>query len=253
MTDFALLKELYASRSKHSNYQVLPEKLAKHLDDEDFSVISRCERERFGFILEHVKIQGASILDIGGNSGYFTFECMAHHASNVHYFEGNGEHAAFTKLASKVLGYEDKIITTNEYYDFGAVENNNYDVILLLNVVHHLGDDYGDKELSMENAKKQMMKQLNSLSKKTSVLVFQMGFCWKGNTDYCLFKDGTKSEMIDFVTDSVSAYWNIEHIGIPEKENGCVAYHAVDNNNIIRCDVLGEFLNRPIFILRSIC
>jgi hypothetical protein len=54
---------------------------------------------------------------------------------------------------------------------------------VLFNVIHHLGDDFGDKSLSMEKQKDEggivifIIKRISSL---------QMGFCWKGDRN-CAF------------------------------------------------------------------
>ena len=127
-----------------------------------------------------------------------------------------------------------------------------YDLVLLLNVLHHVGDDYGDKELLMGKAKENIIKQLNSLAKIAGTLVFQMGFNWKGNIQQCLFENGTKEEMISFIKEGTKDYWRILKIGIAELKNGTIEYCDLSKENICRWDHLGEFLNRPIFIMESL-
>jgi hypothetical protein len=57
---------------------------------------------------------------------------------------------------------------------------NGTDIVLLFNVIHHLGDDFGDKSLLWKKAKEKM--KLVSIAFHTNeVLVLQMGFCWKGD------------------------------------------------------------------------
>ena len=100
-------------------------------------------------------------------------------------------------------------------------------------------------------AKAQMIAQLNRLSRQVSTLVFQLGFNWKGNRHACLFEHGTKAELIDFVTRGTAADWQVDAIGIAERHDGAVRYAPLSARNIVRDDALGEFLNRPIFVLRS--
>jgi hypothetical protein len=58
--------------------------------------------------------------------------------------------------------------------------------------------------------------------------------------------------MIDFVTGRARrADWTIDAIGIAQRSDGVVQYRPLDGRNIERDDALGEFLNRPLFILRS--
>jgi hypothetical protein len=115
-------------------------------------------------------------------------------------------------------------------------------------VLHHVGDDFGDSALDMATAKQQILDKLNWLSGFADTLVFQLGFCWKGNRKLLLFENGTKEEMIDFIEKGVKSTWNVQALGIAEKTEG-ITYCKLTHENINRDDSLGEFLNRPLFIL----
>ena len=246
------LKTLYAQDSKHSNYQVLSKRLSS-LIGSNIEVKSRHEKERLNFILENLEVKDKTIIDIGGNTGYFTFELIENGAKHVDYIEGNKAHSDFVKLASEVLGISGKIHVLNKYLNFeNELNGKHYDIALLLNVLHHLGDDYGNKELTIDIAKKNIITQINHFADKTSILVFQLGFNWKGNRNHCLFENGTKTELIDFVFEGTNEYWDILKIGIAEKcDNDEIQYNPPNEDNIHRNDTLGEFLNRPIFIFKS--
>ncbi len=246
------LKRLYAKGSKHSNYQILPKRLTEFLPPHTTEVKSRFEEERLNYFLKHIEVEAKTVLDVGGNTGYFSFELLEKEISHVHYYEGNKEHAEFVSLAGEVLEVSDKMTITNDYLNFNKEISSKYDIILLLNVLHHIGDDYGDSQLSIEEAKLNMMTQLLSLQNNTDYIVFQLGFNWKGNKDLGLFTNGTKKELIDFISEGIKGVYNIESIGIAEKENGQVVYKELNNENIKRIDSMGEFLNRPLFILRPI-
>ncbi len=250
-TNKARLIELYARSSKHSNYQVLPGKLTELLDIDDIKIKTRYETERLDYILQNIEITNKNILDIGGNTGYFSIEMLNNGAKTVHYFEGNSTHAEFVELASKLLMLDNRLQITNEYFLFKGPFDEKYDITLLLNVLHHIGDDYGDQSISIENAKNQILRQLNSLASMTKIMVFQLGFNWKGNRYLGLFQNGTKQELIDFVVRGTQQYWEISKIGVPELINNRIKYVDLNNTNIQRQDNLGEFLNRPIFIMRS--
>jgi SAM-dependent methyltransferase len=246
------LKTLFGQASKHSNYQILPQCLKTFLDDKDIEVKSRYEKERLDYILSQISPAGKSILDIGGNTGYFTFEMLDRAAKRVDYYEGNKAHAEFVKVAADLLNFSEKINIFNEYYPFSGKSALHYDIVILLNVLHHVGDDYGDKTLSIEKAKEQIIESINYFKDKTEYLVFQLGFCWKGNRSTLLFENGTKEEMIDFIKAGTRKDWIIEEIAVPEKIAGEILYLPVDDGNIKRNDILGEFLNRPLFIMRSL-
>jgi SAM-dependent methyltransferase len=246
------LKELYSRRSKHSNYQTLPKRLAEIIGD-DIEIKTRYETERLAYILENIDVKNKSMLDIGGNTGYFTFEMLERGARSVHYYEGDKTHAEFVKIASKHLDMKDKLKITDEYFSFINTDyKDKYDIILLLNVLHHIGDDYGDKTTSIEKAKKTIIEQLNSLAELGETIVFQLGFNWKGNREICLFEGGTKTELIDFIKDGTERHWEICKIGIAESQEGGIKYCDANLENMRRLDSLGEFLNRPIIIMRSL-
>jgi SAM-dependent methyltransferase len=246
------LKELYSEMSKHSSYQILSKRLSEIINHKEIKVKTRYEKERLKYILQNIDIQNKAILDIGGNTGYFTFEMVDHGVKKVHFYEGNKTHSEFVRLASKVLDVEKKLKITNEYYKFDdKYINNKYDIILLLNVLHHIGDDYGDKKIPIEKAKEIIIKQLNTLVGTTEIIVFQLGFNWKGKKELGLFEKGTKEELIKFLKDGIRDKWEIIEIGIAEQIEGSIQYNNLNKENINRFDHLGEFLNRPIFIMKA--
>ncbi|HVX00676.1 MAG TPA: hypothetical protein VHA52_09630, partial [Candidatus Babeliaceae bacterium] len=206
--ELARLQELYSESSKHSNYQILPESVANLLVNYSITVKSRFERERLSCILSHIDPKGKCVLDIGGNTGFFSVEILDKGAKRVAYFEGNKSHADFVSLATSILGYSKKIKIYNRYYSF-TEDKFTYDIALLLNVLHHVGDDYGNTDSSIEDAKRLILSQLNFMAYRAKVIVFQLGFCWKGNQDLLLFKNGTKSEMIDFIVEGSKDYWTV--------------------------------------------
>jgi SAM-dependent methyltransferase len=244
------LVKKYSQASKHSNYQILPEKLKKILGDK-VDTKSRYEAERLKFILSKINFQNKTVLDIGGNTGYFTFELVEAGAKKVHCYEGNKEHADFVELAAKALDLRDKVDVTAGYYTFDDSNKASYDVILLFNVLHHVGDDYGNRDIDSKQAKPTILAQLNSLAKYTDELVFQLGFNWQGDVNKPLFENGTKQELIEYVRDGVQGSWDIVSIGIAEKQSDKIIYQELNDKNIERDDSMGEFLNRPIFILKS--
>lgn len=248
--------ELYNKTSKHSNYQVLAPELQEIIKPESILVKTRQERERLDYIRKHVNLGEKTLIDVGGNTGYFTFEAIRLGASSVKYFEGNAEHAEFVKKAALALGYEQRLEVFNEYLNFGTNEQNdgaiNADVMLLLNVLHHIGDDFGDQEIAKSDAMKEIGEALHALSHSVKTLVFQLGFNWKGNRNLPLFANGTKKELIEFVRKATDGVWSIDHIGIATRHESSLRYEELNNQNIERDDSLGEFLNRPIFIMSSL-
>ncbi|WP_304544134.1 class I SAM-dependent methyltransferase [Sulfurimonas microaerophilic] len=243
------LKQMYTSRSKHSNYQVLASELEPFLNSNEVKINSRNEKIRLDYILSNVKIKDKNVLDIGGNTGYFSFELLANEAKNVTYYEGNKEHAEFVKLASKILNRDAQILIHNEYYDFK--QDDKYDIVLLLNVLHHIGDDFGDDSLSKQKALAQIIEYLNNVLLQADTVVFQLGFNWKGNILLPLFESGTKKELIEFIISNLNEKFQVVKIGVAQKIGNIIKFEDVNERNIERDDSLGEFLNRPIFIIKK--
>jgi len=236
---------------KHRGYHILPERLNSKIDSEELkNKYVFYEKERIVYMKSKIDFKNKTVLDIGCNMGYFLFEILDVHAKKVTGYEGKILCGEFLNRAIKLMNEKNRFEFYNTYFNFNKV-NEKYDVVLLLNVLHHLGDDYGDKTLSIEKARHHIIEQLNSLSKNTSIMIYQMGFNWQGNIKKCLFEKGTKAEMIDYIKTGTQNYWDIIAIGIAERYNSGIIYKDLTEKNIVRDDSLGEFLNRPIFILKS--
>ena len=248
------LSRLYEVGSKHSSYQTLPEAIREHLSTA-IDVKGKNELERMLYIKDKVRLKNKLVLDIGGNTGYFTFEALIAGVSFVNYFEGNHEHAQFVMLSSRILNKAHQINIQNQYFDFENLDKNGVpkvDVCFCLNVLHHIGDDFGNENISSKEAKAKIVKYVNKLSTICDLLVLQIGFNWKGDSQKPLFEYGTKAEMITFLENECSKNFQMLYTGIPEKTNRGIKYKDLNSINIKRDDSLGEFLNRPLFILKSL-
>ncbi len=246
-----ILMELYKKTSKHSQYQKIPEILADHVDINAVSIHSRYEDERFAYVSSKMEFEERTILDIGGNTGYFALRCAEDGAHCVDYYDANMDHAEFVKRAAALTGYDERIKIHPQCYDFIAPNKNRYDICLLMNVLHHIGDDFDDRILEVSSARECIIDCLVSMSRIADIMVFQMGFNLQGDIRKPLFTNGTKQEMIDYVKDNCSECWDILFIGIAEKRKQVVRYYDLNDGNAVRDDSLGEFLNRPLFILKS--
>lgn len=245
------LLDLYQRTSKHSNYQLLAPALEPLIDTRAIDVRSRHERERLAYILARLPVEGLQMADIGGNTGFFSFELLAHGARRVDYYEGNAAHHDFVQAAAQRLALGDDLRTHPRYVNFDPGELAPQDCTLLLNVLHHLGDDFGMPGMAMDLAKLRMLGCLATLSRSSRLVVLQIGFNWKGDRHQPLFESGTKAEMIHFIERGTGHDWEIMAIGVAERSGGHVVFRDLSARNLPRDDSLGEFLNRPIFILRS--
>lgn len=246
------LLELYKINSKHSNYQELTKSLSELLGVSSLEVRGRQESERLKAIAKHVEFDGKTVLDIGGNTGFFSFSALEYGARLVTYFEGNEAHANFVQLAASILGVEDRLRVNSEYFNFlNANLSSKSDICMCLNVVHHFGDDFGDRDQSRDMAREGMVTNINAMANFAKTLIFQMGYNWKGDVTEPLFRGGLKREMIDFVTTGTTDHWTIDAILVAEPDAQGYVYKLANSTNLDRFDQLGEFLNRPLFIMRS--
>lgn len=248
-TPATALNQLLASRSKHSTYQELHPCLLDLLGTQQ-SPAGKLESARWGYMAAHCDFQGKTIIDIGANTGFFCMAAISAGATRVSAIEGNKEHAEFMLHAAHLLGWQDRFQVWHEYYDFGANEHSKADVALCLNVLHHLGDDFGSSSLSLEQARQGIGEGLRLLAGHARNCWFQLGFNWKGDRHKPLFSRGLKVELIDFVTDACASAWSIEKVAIYNPATS--TYEDASDKLLVRFDDIGEFLNRPLFLLRSL-
>lgn len=252
--NLAKLKHLFSETArtrKHSAYQLLADPVAELLGDVDVKIRHKNEVERLTYIKAKVGFLNCNVLDIGCNTGFFLFESLRAGATRAMGYEGSVEHAVFVQEAASLLNMENVLEVRPQYFDFESMPGR-FDVALLLNVLHHVGDDYGDPSIGIDQARASILRQLNRMSRISGRLVFQLGFNWRGDPDRCLFLHGTKAEMIDFIREGTSGYWNIDAIGVAVRQGDEISYRDVNEQSIQRDDSLGEFLNRPIFIMSSL-
>lgn len=243
------LKDLYLQRSKHGNYQLVHPLVAKLLGDTSDLPAGKLEVERQTYFDRALPLLGARVLDIGANTGYFSFGALDSGAQHVTCYEGNQEHAAFVAHCAEQTGLADRLRMNASYFDFLAPVTETFDVTYCLNVLHHLGDDFGDQSLSVDAAREQMIKSLNCMAGLTRVLMLQLGFNWKGDVRCPLFEGGEKAALIDFVAQGVGDSWVIEEVTVPNPVSR--VYEPISEDNLPRNNQIGEFMNRPLFKMRS--
>lgn len=245
----AMLNQLLVKESKHYAYQMVHPSLQHIFGQELPAIRGRYESERFDVMSKISQFSGARVLDIGANTGFFSFAALANGASEVISYEGNTDHAKFIKLAAGAIRLESRLLVRPVYYDFHHILNSSFDIGFCLNVLHHLGDDFGDPCLSLYQARHSMIESINGLAHSVKMLWLQIGFNWKGKVELPMFINGTKSELIEFVRIGTAKYWTIEEILVFDPRRGI--FNPLSLDNCGRYDELGEFLNRPLFLMSS--
>lgn len=248
--EISKLEKLVKSKSKHSDYQLLHPSLLSLISNDSYSPIGKNEYARFEYIKNLTSLNEKNVLDIGANTGFFSLASIDAGAKKVVSQEGNREHADFLSLGARCLGIEDKLEVRPYYYDFFApCVKEKFDVIFCLNVLHHLGDDFGDSSINLDSAKKEILNSLNNLANKSKYCFMQLGFNWKGDKNIPLFKYGKKIEIIDFIQQGTKNFWTIENIAVMNFDGD--KYIDINEESLVRFDNLGEFSNRPLFFLKS--
>ena len=243
------LQELYLQHSKHASYQLVHPILAPYLPDAMGLPAGKLELERQAYFDRCLPLLGARVLDIGTNTGYFSFAALLSGANHVTCYEGNLEHARFVEQGARLAGLSHKLTMNARYFDFLQRFTEAFDVTYCLNVLHHLGDDFGDASLGVETARAQMLQCLNRMASYSRILILQLGFNWKGDVRHPLFAGGEKRALIDFVADGCAEHWLIDEVSVPHPVTRI--YEPVSQHNLPRNNQIGEFMNRPLFKLRS--
>lgn len=251
--DEALLRDWYGRHSKHSDYQALYPPLAARLSQPFGTQPKRLEAERLACMAVHIPLNGARVMEIGANTGYFTLGCLKQGAREVLAYELNPEHARFVTLAARVLGWAHRLSVRCEAYSpLGEEAGADPAALCLnLNVLHHLGDDFGAHCPDTASAKASMLDTLRQTAPSCRRMFFQMGFNWKGDRHQPLFAGGTKAEMVEFVAGAGDC-WRIEAVWAYDPHPAERAYRPLSGALWQRQDAIGEFANRPLFLLERI-
>ena len=250
-TELAALAELAVRHSKHSAYQALHPAVAQLFGSSAPPAAGKGEAERWRYLLRHVAFDGARVLDIGANTGFFTMAALQAGAREVVCYEGNADHARFIEGTARALGWHQRLRVVPAYYGFddraAEASATPFDVCLCLNVLHHLGDDFGDATLAMPQARARMLAGIEHLAGVARTLVLQLGFNWQGRRERPLFAAGLKAELIDFVRVGAARHWHCDQVAVADPATH--AYAEAEARTLARFDALGEFFNRPLFVM----
>ncbi|MBT7952055.1 MAG: class I SAM-dependent methyltransferase, partial [Gammaproteobacteria bacterium] len=165
------LSTLLSKYSKHSDYQLLHPSICDVVCH-NYQPTGKKEAERQSYMESNLGFSKKTVLDIGANTGYFSFGALQAGASVVTAVEGNSEHARFIDEAVRLLNIEKQLTVKNDYYDFASTDTNRFDIILCLNVLHHLGDDFGDARIDLEGAKAEITKSFRNMASNTNWMWF---------------------------------------------------------------------------------
>jgi SAM-dependent methyltransferase len=213
------------------------------------------DKERAAFMFDQYSVRGQRVLDIGANQGYLTVEAALRGAERVDAFESNEVDGVFLMQAAKLLPGLDRVTAHPINYDFDQANGDRWNCVICLNVLHHIGRYFDTHVNDLSETKNLMRQHLHRLLSKGGCVWLQMGYNWQGNTQKPMFPQGSKREMTDFVTSLIEPHARLAVIGIYNAQ--AKAYELANHGDWDhplwqRIDSLGEFGNRPLYLIQSV-
>ncbi len=281
MKDSASIKkiiDLINADGKHASYQELPAILRNSYGDllkEMNWIPSRLDIPRLKWVIDSLNAKKINkIVDIGANTGFFSFELMKAFGATCTAYEPHAPHAKAMGVIKEICNTSDSDLKIeNSGVSLNDIENlDGGDLLIFLNVLHHAGDDFDrDKVGALSEWSKYSVNYLNGLSCKFDYMFFQLGNAWKGSSSK-IFKDkiffAETKKMLE------ESGWIIESVGLIENFLGEPRYEIRQLNssrgsedffreihgfrkffrycgNRISFNVDYKFMNRPLYLCRS--
>lgn len=206
MTPSALSKEtlldLWHSTGKHGVYQQLPHFLSRDFGGIEAPIDERWrgDRSRLDYLRTRLDFKGLRVVDIGANTGFFSLTLAHDDQAQVTAVEPDPANRDFLKAVGRHYGLENLAVAdtpvTLETVDSLPAS----DLVLLLNVLHHAGEDFDSTWVrSPEALQDYMAGYLGQLAQITRRLVFQLGYNWRGNKATPILPVRHPFEMIDYL------------------------------------------------------
>lgn len=259
------LQRFYDDGSKHSRYQNVPKFVEAELGyHEEINETWRGDSARLEFLVNNLPLAGKNtVADIGANTGFFTLS-LAHEFRTAKFtaYEPHLAHCQFIQTIVEHFGVPN-VAVQNEAVDLEKLGSMPfYDVILLLNILHHAGVDF-DHHLvhSRHEFEDYASEYLARLSTKCNNLVLQLGYRWGGNKAEPLLPVGDIGAMLSLIKRLAKGNWRIAQVGLYERDDHLGHYTSVlpgaDGNITLELDqltsvgVVSEFYRRPILLMQS--
>lgn len=206
---------LVNSDGKHGFYQLFPPALInkyQQLKDLPYESV-RLDDKRYDYFTSKLNFEGAKVVDIGANIGYFSFRLATEKDSSVTMFEPYGDHCRAIDQIKELLELDQQVSVLNKGITLDTIdEMPETDILLFFNVLQHAGEDYDKIHVAkVQDWYAYAVEYLKRVRSKTKHMVFQNGYSWLGHKEpLCDPKDilpFTKKLLED-------AGWVIEHCGM---------------------------------------
>lgn len=230
------------SAGKHGVYQQLPDFLSR-----DFGVRApvderwRGDRSRLDYLRTRLNFQGLHVVDIGANTGFFSLTLAHDDRAQVTSREPDPANHDFLQAVRRhyalaQLQLSDAPVTVDTVADLPSS-----DVVLLLNVLHHAGDDFDRDRVPTPDALAEYMTEyLTRLARTTRRMVYQLGYNWCGNKATPLMPVREPYAMLRYLAPIFQkSDWQIEHVALR---------FDVDDPRMVE---LSTDLDRPVLVTQA--
>jgi hypothetical protein len=215
----AHLRSLYRDGSKHAVYQNIPRFVSEEIGYfETINETWRGDTARYAYLKQVLPwAELASVADIGANTGFFTLS-LAHEFPGKRFaaYELNANHCGLMRAVQGHFSMAN-VEVHNEGLTAGTVDTlPQYDLMILLNVLHHMGADFDRQEpVDPENFRGHALAMLRQLRHKTRYLALQVGYNLWGDKAQPIVDPADPEAMCRYMVSLLDeAGWSISHFGM---------------------------------------
>lgn len=170
------------------------------------------DQARYNWLRRHFITQGSSVIDIGGNIGFFSLSLAIETGAKATLFEPVSALSEVCRMLAKIAGldYFDAYDQAIGLGDVAGLQLS--DLVIHLNVMHHAGSVFdGPYVAELGGWKNYAREYLDALSQRTQHLFFQTGNVGNGTAHF------SGAETLTFLRDLLQdAGWSIQKVGVIE-------------------------------------
>jgi hypothetical protein len=250
------LIEKYNLESKHSQYQRFPEFVGNQPPPNN--IFWRDDRPRLALLRREIEFGDLkTLLEVGSNIGYFGLSLKHDHPHlKVYFYEIDQTMRDLSRDLAEMVGLTDCCFFP-EAFDCTTKNPPDADLLLCMNVLHHIGRDYGP-EMTPDMVKSQVQEEMTFIRSKCRQLSFQIGMNWGGNKQTPIWPQGSERDYVCEVHEMLgSAGFRDIRLFSPMRSDDMVQYVEADlvqagelSLNTLENGLVGEFYKRPIFLAR---
>ena len=218
-------------KSRHFFYQKIPDFISKQKNNLRIDQ----DQMRLKWFLQNFKMKEARVLDVGSNFGYMCLSVSKIRNYECTGFESEKQVYKFSEKLRKKSNLKN-VFFFNKKLQFMNLDNlQNYDIIFLLNVLHHAGHTY-DKNRIQYSQKwiNYVIKYLRKIRKKSKYIFFQTG-----NVNFGINYFDNKKTFKVIPEIMKRSGWKIKKIGIIKNFNKKnLKYETYERKNINKIPVI---------------